>query len=1210
MRHLLLFLSLSIFNMLFSNQLWSQCITNPTITPLSGSYQTCSPSIEQYFTDSGMNNYFWEVTDGVFPPGSNQQQFINVQWYTPGVKQLKVSYTNTCGSTVSSIINITVNNFTYLQIFGDEAPCQSPSVNIYSVGAGQFNYNWNLTGGIIASGQGTNEVTVSWTNSGNQTISLTYFNMNGCRTQSTKTIAVRPLNASITGSLTSCLSSYSTYQTDPNMTNYVWSATGGTVYPIVNSPNKVSIFWNSIGDQTVSVRYTDSRGCLQSTVSTLAVSVIDNPQPQPVNSLVCIPSGSARGNSTYSFPDGMQSYYWFINFGVNLPPGVPTPPLPQNPTIYGQGTGSISVSWPNFPGPYTVMLNYTNPSGCNFIIPIAYVRLADSPSSWIDQTPQPIGSICPNGSKTLTAAPNNTYLWSSGETSQSIQVSSPGLYPVAITNNFGCTTNTSAFLQIAPTSTPAFINGKGQVCNFETTNYSVQQNPNCSYEWSVTGGSITSFSSSNSVAVNWGAVGSGLISVAERNLYYGCTGPVITKSVVINGAPNPTTIIGATNLCSSPNDVSYSVSNSPNSIYRWTVTGGNLTSGDGYSSVQVKWPSGVSGSVSVVETNANGFGCSGLVVSLPVTVNPTPNLKSISGKWTLCSGETGVSYSVPSTTGSTYSWLVGGGSILSGNNTNSIIVNWGSVSSGYNINPIQVRETSSTGCVGPLSSTNVGVYAKPTTGVITGSAAVCPNSTIVYSVPNTTGSTYLWSVTGGTQITGNNTNSISVTWGTNGIGSVSVIESDVRGCQGVAVLKSVTINSGSTPTITTTGSTTLCLGGSVKLTSSAGNSYLWSTGATTQEITVTASGSYTVTASNANGCSATSAATTVTVTPGPVDGTISSNTTSICLGQSVTISSTGGTGTPYYWASTNGGSTWNVFSQQYGGQSSFTYTPTAAGTYRFHLRNQNSCGFCFNLGTCTTYPYVDVVVNQASSPAIAVTNYCGYSTLSVPTANSYQWSTGETTQSINVTTGGTYSVNIVGSNGCASGGSTSVTISNVTGRITASPSTNIWNSGYADLTAPLGNSYLWQGGVTSRINTVYAAGSYSVNVTSGNCTKSFSINITNTGTSPCGPNRPPCYLRQAGDERTASDDVNPDVTEVTVFPNPATKFVTVALPERTKEEKPIYLYDMMGIPFINSKIPEGKWKVQLALENLPAGIYLVKVGYGDYGVVKKVMVVE
>ncbi|HVE61633.1 MAG TPA: T9SS type A sorting domain-containing protein [Chitinophagaceae bacterium] len=74
----------------------------------------------------------------------------------------------------------------------------------------------------------------------------------------------------------------------------------------------------------------------------------------------------------------------------------------------------------------------------------------------------------------------------------------------------------------------------------------------------------------------------------------------------------------------------------------------------------------------------------------------------------------------------------------------------------------------------------------------------------------------------------------------------------------------ITINSLPTASISAGGPTTFCPGGSLTLTSSVGDSYLWSTGETTQSISVNSSGNYTVTVTT-NGCSATSAATTVTV---------------------------------------------------------------------------------------------------------------------------------------------------------------------------------------------------------------------------------------------------------------------------------------------------------------------------------------------------------
>lgn len=70
----------------------------------------------------------------------------------------------------------------------------------------------------------------------------------------------------------------------------------------------------------------------------------------------------------------------------------------------------------------------------------------------------------------------------------------------------------------------------------------------------------------------------------------------------------------------------------------------------------------------------------------------------------------------------------------------------------------------------------------------------------------------------------------------------------------------------SIPTITASGPTDLCTGSSVTLTASAGSSYLWSNGATTQSITVSQAGSYSVTVVSAGGCKASSAAKTVAVT--------------------------------------------------------------------------------------------------------------------------------------------------------------------------------------------------------------------------------------------------------------------------------------------------------------------------------------------------------
>jgi photosystem II stability/assembly factor-like uncharacterized protein len=56
-----------------------------------------------------------------------------------------------------------------------------------------------------------------------------------------------------------------------------------------------------------------------------------------------------------------------------------------------------------------------------------------------------------------------------------------------------------------------------------------------------------------------------------------------------------------------------------------------------------------------------------------------------------------------------------------------------------------------------------------------------------YSYPNTSGSTYEWTVTGGTIISGQGTNMITVDWGANNEGTVSVVETNYAGCVGPIV---------------------------------------------------------------------------------------------------------------------------------------------------------------------------------------------------------------------------------------------------------------------------------------------------------------------------------------------------------------------------------------------------------------------------------------
>jgi len=209
-----------------------------------------------------------------------------------------------------------------------------------------------------------------------------------------------------------------------------------------------------------------------------------------------------------------------------------------------------------------------------------------------------------------------------------------------------------------------------------------------------------------------------------------------------------------------------------------------------------------------------------------------------------------------------------------------------------------------------------------------------------------------------------------------------------------------------TASISANGSTTFCSGGSVTLTASAGSSYLWSNGATSQSITVSQGGNYAVTVTDANGCQATSAVTTATVSQTPSSGVTVGGATTFCTGGSVTLTAQG-TGS-YLWSN---------------GATSQSITVNQTGNYSVTVTN-NGCS--------ATSGSTTVTVNQTPTASITPqgsTIFCqgGFVVLQAAGGGTYQWNTGAQSSSINVSQSGTYTVQ-VSQNGCTANAQQQVTV--------------------------------------------------------------------------------------------------------------------------------------------------------------------------------------
>jgi gliding motility-associated-like protein len=152
------------------------------------------------------------------------------------------------------------------------------------------------------------------------------------------------------------------------------------------------------------------------------------------------------------------------------------------------------------------------------------------------------------------------------------------------------------------------------------------------------------------------------------------------------------------------------------------------------------------------------------------------------------------------------------------------------------------------------------------------------------------------------------------------------------------------------PTITSDGPVTFCAGEGVTLTSSAGSSYLWSTGETTPGINVSTEGSYSVRVTNASGCqSEASAATLVTVNSIPATPIIlADGPTTFCTGDSVTL--TADAGSTYLWST--GATTPDIL-------------VTTAGNYTVKVTNASGCE------SPTSAP---VLININALPTVIITS--------------------------------------------------------------------------------------------------------------------------------------------------------------------------------------------------------------------------------------------
>jgi hypothetical protein len=525
----------------------------------------------------------------------------------------------------------------------------------------------------------------------------------------------------------------------------------------------------------------------------------------------------------------------------------------------GGGAGNINNSGGGG-GSYNTGTNQLNTAGINSGNGLVIINYTqDATVAAVSST----NTICNGSSITFTASGVTTYTWSHGPTSPIVTVapSTSTTYVVAGTNTNGCVSS-KTFAVIVNNAVPSLtVTGTTSVCIGKTT--------------TLTASGALSYSWSNG-APNGGTFAPTATTIYTLTGYNGCG----SSSVAITVTATPIPVAASTQptlICANKPAVLSAVGAATG--FSWqpnAPTGQTIT---------------VSPSVTTVYTvTATDGTCFGTAM-VTLSVNPNPTVLVVASQTNICPND---AVTLTANGNGTYSWSPGGSTANS--------VTFAPTASAL----YTVDVTNSFGCTTRTTQVVVIIQA-PTLNVSATQTMIC-NGDAVTLTASGNGTGYSWS-------TSQTTNVISVSPVASTIYTVTATNGT---CSTIGTIP-ITVF---TPSLTITGNSSVCPGGTATLTGNGMDSYDWDGIGTFNPITVipTAQTVYslnaTITLTNNLTCNA-SKTFTVSLYAAP-SISIAANRTIMCTKETLTL--TAGGATSYMWSTTST-------------SPSITFSSTAGGTF-------------------------------------------------------------------------------------------------------------------------------------------------------------------------------------------------------------------------------------------------------------------------------------
>ena len=1085
---------------------WSNGATTQTITNLApGNYSvtvtdffgckanttvTVNPAVDLTITINKTNSTICGgangsatvvVTSGVAPytyawsNGANTATISNL-----GAGNYSVTVTDSRGCTVSGVTTITAPPPVFVSITATPTVCPGATTGtataVVTGGVAPFTYAWSNGGN-----------TVSISNLGAGTYSVTITDANGCTATASATINQSPaITININGASTVC---------SPNTGNATAAVVGGVppyTFNWSNGATTQTIMGLGAGTYTVTV--TDANGCTAN--KSITINVVTLTATITKQDVLCF--GQNTGSATVAVVGGTMPYTYAWSNGANT--------ATANNLL--AGTYSVTVTDANG---CTVTTSTTIIQPPNLVVTINATNLVCEGVNAGTATANATGGT-----------PPYTYLWNTGATTQTISNLGAGTYTVTVTDANGCTKTASTTINLAPAI----------VLNIEATEIVCGPENAGEASVTVTGGkapfTFLWSNGGNTNTIESLPSGTYKVTVTDAN---GCQ--AVAEAVIKVVSDFTISAVPRNVLCNGDNSGSILVAASGGSApysYVWN------TGATGPEILNL-----VAGTYSVTVTDANG--CS---VSQSITITQPPLLVLTAVKTNVtCAGAndgTATATAVGGTAPYSFAWSNGqtGASLsnlVPGNYTVTVTdANFCTKTAAVSITqPNQLSVN--------INATNIlcaGVNNGTATATVSGGTApfsyTWSNGATTQTISGLAAGTYTVTVTDQNECSGtamvtitqptalqlnftvNNiictnqsigTITALVTGGTmpysyswsNGAttatianlpaGSYSLTVTDANGCQltgnaGVAQLPNLTVSA--------TKTDANCFGANdgTAMVVASGDAmpytYAWSNGGNTATITGLAPGTYTVTVSSSNGCTGTASVTiaqpsALMLSTTKVDISCNGGADGQC-----SVTPSGGT-PPYVYSWSNGASTANI-------------TGLSAGTYTVTVTDNNECQ---NTATVT--------INQPNPLTVSVSannGTCQNASNGAATATpaggtapyTFKWNNNATTATISNIPSGIYTVTVTDAKGCTSSGS--VTINNFPSpTCTATVTKDVGISGASDgeaLATVSGGtppySFLWSNGQTTPQATGLRAGFYTVTITDGNgCTTTCSVEL-------------------------------------------------------------------------------------------------------------------